>query len=218
MARRIALALAVVVVSLAGAAPARAQETTSLCHYTGDPQQPYVLVTAQGDEIEGHLDHELDVVPAPALGCPTFVPEPDPEPTETPSPLPEGPVAICHLAVGGVYEALEVPVDALEVHADHDQDLVPAPAGGCPDAVEEEPGSGGEGDGGGGQGGDRDRSRDRRDGGVPTAAPVAASAGASAAMPDGLPLTGARPEVVLLLGLGLLACGAGMRLRLSARR
>jgi hypothetical protein len=66
---------------LALAAPAAAQETVALCHATGDPAAPYVLVRADAEGLAGHLEHPDDIVPAPDAGCPG----PEPQPAETPA-------------------------------------------------------------------------------------------------------------------------------------
>jgi hypothetical protein len=212
---RLVVAFAVAVlgaVALPLAAPA--QGTTSVCHYTGDPQEPYAALDATPAQLEVHLEHDLDVIPAPALGCPAFEPEPDP--TETPAPTPTAtpaPVTICHVGIGGRYETLVLAPGDIETHATHDLDLIPAPASGCPSAVEDEgeieqedPGD----PGGGGSGGDSGGVADN----TLTSTPAAAQAvpGATGELPDGLPVTGTRPDVIVLLGLAFVLSGFGVRL------
>ena len=54
----------------AGAAEAPAQGTTTpVCHFTGSQTTPYVLVEAPAGGGE-HASHALDIIPAPAGGCP----------------------------------------------------------------------------------------------------------------------------------------------------
>jgi hypothetical protein len=84
--RRRALELAVAA-ALVAAAPASAQETTAICHATGDSAQPFMALTVGPDELLAHLDHEDDLIPAPAAGCPGPAPATAaPTPAATPSP------------------------------------------------------------------------------------------------------------------------------------
>jgi hypothetical protein len=54
-----------------------------ICHATGSDTNPYVEQTVADDGVyEGHADHEGDIIPAPAEGCPK------PPPTNTPTPVP----------------------------------------------------------------------------------------------------------------------------------
>ena len=43
----------------------------NFCHATGDPANPYELVTITGTDAAVHLQHPGDFGPAPVGGCPT---------------------------------------------------------------------------------------------------------------------------------------------------
>ena len=90
------LALATLVVLPFAPAAAEAQDTTPICHATGDLAQPYVLLEVTDDELNQHLLHEDDLIPAPPDGCPagaddgsTATPTPAPTVTATPTVAPE---------------------------------------------------------------------------------------------------------------------------------
>ncbi|MFZ9730812.1 MAG: hypothetical protein ACO3CX_04175, partial [Ilumatobacteraceae bacterium] len=44
-------------------------ETIDICHATKDPSRPYVKETVAFDSLDGHGQHNGDIVPAPAAGC-----------------------------------------------------------------------------------------------------------------------------------------------------
>jgi hypothetical protein len=68
-------------------APARAQETVAICHATGNPQNPYQPLTLDNAGVLEHINHEDDLVPAPAEGCPAAaVVDPVDTPTATATP------------------------------------------------------------------------------------------------------------------------------------
>lgn len=62
---------------------AAAQIQISICHATGNPSQPFEPLVVTPVELQDHLDHEGDLIPAPAAGCPA-VDEPDPTPSAEP--------------------------------------------------------------------------------------------------------------------------------------
>jgi len=44
----------------------------TICHKTGSAKNPYVEITVSDDATaDGHTNHEGDIIPAPAGGCPT---------------------------------------------------------------------------------------------------------------------------------------------------
>jgi hypothetical protein len=68
----------------AAALPAVAEGTQDrivICHATSSPTRPYVETEVDGDGLSGHGDHEGDLVPVPAGGCP------GPSPTQPPAEL-----------------------------------------------------------------------------------------------------------------------------------
>ena len=44
---------------------------TSICHATSSETNPYEQITVDAHGLNGHDDHENDIIPAPAEGCPT---------------------------------------------------------------------------------------------------------------------------------------------------
>ena len=44
--------------------------TVAICHATGSTKNPYVLMTAKVNGLNGHGHHAGDIIPAPAGGCP----------------------------------------------------------------------------------------------------------------------------------------------------
>ena len=61
-------------------------EKIAICHATASAQNPYVLIEVAVEGLNGHGDHEGDIIPAPADGCPEPVEE---EPTPEPTPHPD---------------------------------------------------------------------------------------------------------------------------------
>lgn len=73
--------------AFAVAAPVHAQDQVTLCHATGNPEHPYATVTVGDAGALEHINHDDDLVPAPADGCPdspVVLPEDTPAPTPTP--------------------------------------------------------------------------------------------------------------------------------------
>jgi outer membrane biosynthesis protein TonB len=95
----------------------------NICHATGSATNPYVEIRISTNGLEGHGDHANDIIPAPAGGCPGVV-----------GPPPEGRITICHATASATNPFVEitVSVNGLEGHGDHTNDIIPAPAGGCP--------------------------------------------------------------------------------------
>ena len=98
----------------------------TICHATAAGF--FVEITVDRSGLNGHGDHDGDIIPAPASGCPTAVSR-QVAPTVT---VPAGKIAICHATAAGIYVSIVVDRDGLNGHGDHAEDLIPAPAGGCP--------------------------------------------------------------------------------------
>lgn len=95
----------------------------AICHATGSAINPYTEITVSVNGLNGHGDHEGDIIPAPEIGCPT-----------APVVINNGKITICH-ATGSEknpYNEITVSANGLNGHDKHEGDLIPAPAGGCP--------------------------------------------------------------------------------------
>ena len=46
-------------------------KSTTVCHATDDPANPYVEIAVTSAEFNEHLGHPADINPAPVSGCPT---------------------------------------------------------------------------------------------------------------------------------------------------
>jgi len=95
----------------------------TICHATGIDFYPYTEIRVDINGLNGHGMHEGDIIPAPAGGCPT-----------SPLEIVNEKISICH-ATGiatNPYEQILVSVNGLDGHVYHENDIVPAPVGGCP--------------------------------------------------------------------------------------
>lgn len=103
-------------------------DSTIICHATGDTANPYEKLTVNSVELTVHREHPNDIIPAPASGCPASLV------TTTPAAASDSKITICH-ATGSSknpYEMITVSVNGLNGHDKHSDDIIPAPAGGCP--------------------------------------------------------------------------------------
>jgi hypothetical protein len=99
------------------------QDSSTVCHATGDTAAPYEELTVTSAELNEHLEHPNDFSPVPITGCPIIL-----------AVISEGMTEICH-ATGDAatpYEELTVSVDGLDGHGVHEGDVFPAVEGGCP--------------------------------------------------------------------------------------
>ena len=130
----------------------------SICHSTGSATNPYNLITIDFNGLRGHIKHQDDIIPAPKNGCPrvtvtptingspteTLTPTIPMTPTTTPTITPtsnatmlvnkDGKITICH-ATGSKknpYVMITISINGLNGHNGHARDIIPAPAGGCP--------------------------------------------------------------------------------------
>lgn len=96
---------------------------TTVCHATGDAASPYEELTVNRDELAVHIGHASDIIPAPVSGCPTGKVV-----------INDGKVIVCH-ATGDTakpYEEIEISLNGLNGHGDHENDIFPVAKGGCP--------------------------------------------------------------------------------------
>jgi len=98
--------------------------SANVCHATGDAANPYEEITIDNpDLLNVHLAHAQDIFPVPVGGCPASLVE-----------VVEGNITICHATSSETnpYEEITVSVNGLNGHGDHEGDVIPMPAEGCP--------------------------------------------------------------------------------------
>lgn len=117
-------ALTIAACSSAGIAAQLNDGTLSICHATGDDAIPYEEIRLDFDELATHIDHEGDLVPVPAQGCPTVVETGDNT----------GKLTICHAtgSASNPYNEITIDFNGLRGHSNHADDFIPAPEEGCP--------------------------------------------------------------------------------------
>lgn len=117
-------ALTMAACNSAGIAAQLNDGTLTICHATGDAAIPYEEITLDFDELVTHVDHEGDLVPAPAGGCPTVI-----ETGNNP-----GKLTICHAtgSASNPYNEITIDFNGLRGHSNHTDDFIPAPQAGCP--------------------------------------------------------------------------------------
>jgi organic hydroperoxide reductase OsmC/OhrA len=95
----------------------------TICHATGSQTNPYNEITVSVNGLNGHGTHADDIIPAPASGCPASV-----------LVISNSKITICH-ATGSQthpYNEITVSINGLNGHGNHPDDIIPAPASGCP--------------------------------------------------------------------------------------
>ena len=98
--------------------------TITICHANGSTTTPYDQITMGFDELIAHATHPDDIIPAPAGGCPNTLDKG----------ANTGKITICH-ATGSAtnpFEEITIDFNGLHGHINHKDDIIPAPAGGCP--------------------------------------------------------------------------------------
>ena len=107
----------------------------SICHATSSATNPYVLITVDRNSLNGHGLHNGDIIPAPAGGCPGPVSSSGTAATTSTTSVAPGRINICHATASGNYVLIAVDRNGLNGHGNHLDDIVPAPAEGCPYSV-----------------------------------------------------------------------------------
>jgi len=101
--------------------------SAAVCHATGDPAKPYEEITGTQAQLKDYAAHPNDYLyPVPANGCPTSA-----------LVVSTGMITICH-ATGSnsnPYNEIKVSVNGLNGHGTHPDDIIPAPASGCPSSA-----------------------------------------------------------------------------------
>lgn len=117
----------------AGGCPASLVPVTNgkiaICHATSSKTNPYNEINVSVAGLNGHGNHEGDLIPVPEEGCPT-----GPAPAATNVGNNDGKVTICHHTGSSKnpYNLITVSVNGLNGHNNHAGDIIPAPAAGCP--------------------------------------------------------------------------------------
>jgi len=95
-----------------------------ICHATSSTANPYNEITVSANGLNGHGDHQGDLIPAPEGGCPATAVASQGAVTLT----------VCHATgdAANPYEQITVSGAELTTHLGHADDIMPAPAGGCP--------------------------------------------------------------------------------------
>ena len=95
----------------------------TICHATSNSTTPYEEISVSINGLNGHGEHADDVVPiSEEAGCPTDLVTTGEK------------VTICHAtsSAKNPYNEITVSVNGLNGHNGHADDIIPAPAGGCP--------------------------------------------------------------------------------------
>ena len=102
----------------------------TICHATSSETNPYEEITVSVNGLNGHGDHEDDIIPVPEEGCPTTAPVADDD-----DELDDDELTVCHATDDAAipYEALVVTEEEMAEHLTHPNDINPVPATGCPD-------------------------------------------------------------------------------------
>lgn len=99
---------------------------SNFCHATGDAANPYEEISSEDANANEHFDHPNDIYPVPVGGCPI-----------NPLVIENDKITICHAtsSTTNPYNEIEISVNGLNGHADHEDDLIPVPEAGCPDSL-----------------------------------------------------------------------------------
>ena len=163
-------------------------EKVTICHRTGSATNPFVEITISVNGLNGHGDHEGDIIPAPAGGCPATEPAPAAE-TET---APDEPAVVTEEPVAPADEE-DVPDEGSVLSGGGSGGATPRerttpvgdPIPAVPASVPAEPAE-------------------------PAAAAPAVPAALPAAARDELPFTGLETWLLLMVGVGLTMAGTGL--------
>jgi len=122
--KKVILLVAVIqILAIALLAACDGNTPVSACHATGDLEVPYEEILIDVTSAKEHLEHPDDIFPVPVGGCPT-----------SPLVIENGKITICHATSSETnpYNEISVRVIGLNGHETHDDDIIPAPVGGCP--------------------------------------------------------------------------------------
>ena len=119
---KLVASIQILAISLLAACTLSTQQVT-VCHATGDPANPYQEVTVTKAQLNDYMGQSNNIYPVPASGCPT-----------SPPVVNNGEITICHATGSNIipYNEITVSVNGLNGHGTHADDIIPAPASGCP--------------------------------------------------------------------------------------
>lgn len=121
---KLAITLQVITMMLLASCATGVSASANVCHATYDATAPYQEITIDSTELlNEHRVHANDIFPIPAGGCPTSLVE-----------VTDGNITICHAtsSESNPYEEITISVNGLNGHGDHEDDIIPMPAEGCP--------------------------------------------------------------------------------------
>jgi hypothetical protein len=97
----------------------------TICHATSSETNPYNEITISVHGLNGHGNHEGDIIPIPEDGCPI---------TNPGTGSGDGKITICHATNSkkNPYNEITISVSGLNGHDKHEGDIIPAPVNGCP--------------------------------------------------------------------------------------
>lgn len=98
----------------------------TICHATSSESNPYEEITVRANGLNGHADHDDDIIPMPTEGCPVDLLIMDD--------VAEGEITVCHATNDATtpYEEITITEAELSAHLEHPNDINPVPATGCP--------------------------------------------------------------------------------------
>lgn len=116
------------------AAHAGTHESVTLCYATGSATNPYVQITISENGLNGHDDHEGDIIPVPADGCPAVLSAGAPGNANSAG---QNKVTLCHATHSQTnpYVRITISENGLNGHDGHDADIMPATDITCPAGV-----------------------------------------------------------------------------------
>lgn len=93
-------------------------EKISICHASGDEDQPYTLLSLTAADVADHSKHPDDIIPAPAEDCPD----------ELVVGGNDGKITICHAtnSTTNPYNKITIALSGLNGHSKHARDFIPA--------------------------------------------------------------------------------------------
>ncbi len=99
----------------------------TICHATGSETNPFVVITVDESGLNGHGKHEDDILATNGV-CPGG--------TGGGGGTTPGTITICHAtgSASNPYVVITISTNGLNGHGDHEGDIIPMPAGGCPTA------------------------------------------------------------------------------------